>query len=264
MANFVSHTMIIEIPHMNMIGDVKPQETMVKRLAANLDAVWAELYNKIGLAAPPCHYTYRRHGGELGSGWGLWMTAADVISVDFFKGTGDAFPSLHRPLRTTHSSLLKIVTRMTQDTRDELNNFLSVMPYCWFPDCETRLADGEEEGVMMAFHWYPDIKHDEGLDADGVRIFVDGGSSGTLELASEYEPIDYFQWNVRCPTCPRPRQNGDAAVWLAAHAALAREKLPGCRICCNPHAVASISFTKPTKSANKKVSRLLAEHNLKQ
>jgi len=263
MANFVSHTMVIEIPHMNIIGDVKPQETMVKRLAANLHETWAELYNKIGLAARPWHPQQRGCGFNLGSGWGLWMTA-DVISVDFFKGTDDPFPSLHRPLRTTHSSLLKIVTKMTQDTKDELNNFLSVMPYCWFPDCETRLADGEEEGVMMAFHWYPDIKHDEGLDADGVRIFVDGGSSGTLELASEYEPIDYFQWNVRCPTCPRPRQNGDAAVWLAAHAALAREKLPGCRICCNPHAVASISFTKPTKSANKKVSRLLAEHNLKQ
>ena len=47
MANFVSHTMIIEIPHMNMIGDVKPQETMVKRLAANLDGVRIYSYNYI-------------------------------------------------------------------------------------------------------------------------------------------------------------------------------------------------------------------------
>ena len=70
MANFVSHTMIIEIPHMNMIGDVKPQETMVKRLAANLDAVWAELYNKIGLAARSGHQQQHGCGFNLGSGWG--------------------------------------------------------------------------------------------------------------------------------------------------------------------------------------------------
>ena len=246
MANFVSHTMVIEIPHMNITGDAKPQENMVKRLETNLDETWTELYNKIGLAVQPLHQ-HHDDGFNLGSGWEVWMTA-DVISVDFFKGTGDPF-SLHRPMRTTHSALLKIVTRMTQDTREDLSNFLSVMPYCWYPDCKTRLPDGERGGVMMIFHWYPDIKHDEGLDADGVRIFVDDCSIGTLELTSEYEPIDYFQWNVHYPTCPRPRQNGDAAIWLDAHYALAREKESGCRICCNPHAVASISFVKPTKSA---------------
>jgi hypothetical protein len=210
MEDIVTHTMVIEIPHKNMQNNVGPQRAVLHGFKTNIESTWAELYKRMVMML----------------GWGCW-TSCEVQSVEFYADElGQA--GLWWLLGT---ALVKVVTRMTQDKRNQLDAHLGCMPYRWYPDKAIGEEGHDRDGRLMVVHWFPDIRHDEGVDSDGVRIFHRDRSIGTLELTWQYATIDYYGWDTHKPM---------------------NQSMPvdSCSTF-EPHAIAAVSFVKPTKSAGK-------------
>ena len=210
MEDIVTHTMVIEIPHKNMQCNTEPQRAVLHGFKTNIESTWADVYKRMAMM----------------EGWRCW-TSCEVQSVEFYADElGQA--GLWWLLGT---SLVKVVTRMTQDKRNQLDAHLGCMPYRWYPDKAIGEEGHDRDGRLMVVHWFPDIRHDEGVDSDGVRIFHHDRSIGTLELTWQYATIDYYGWDTHKPM---------------------NQSMPvDSRSTFEPHAIAAVSFVKPTKSAGK-------------
>jgi len=201
--------MVIEIPHTNMHDQVEPQRAVSDGFKTNIESTWAELYKRMGMM----------------EGWQCWMSG-EVQTVEFY-----AERERVRWAVEGEAALVKVVTRMTQDKRNQLDERLGCMPYRWYPDKAIGEEGHDRDGRLMVVHWFPDIRHDEGIDSDGVRIFHHDRSIGTLELTWQYATIDYYGWDTHKPM---------------------NQSMPvdSCSTF-EPHAIAAVSFVKPTKSAGK-------------
>ena len=210
MENIIEHTIVIVIPHIN----IDKQQALLDGFETNIEETWSMLYKRMAVMR----------------GWQSWMSSV-VKTVDFYQMLPEWSNCRFREGCSDESSLLKIVTIMTNEQWVKFDEQLGVMPYRWYPDHDKVSGeDGHDiNGLVVYVHWYPDIKHDEGLDEDGVRIFHRDQSIGTLELVNEYAPIDYFLWDRGCPMnfCKRVDE------WTSY----------------DPHPVSSLSFSRLTKSA---------------
>jgi hypothetical protein len=223
-------TVWIEIPHTNLYSapgtpeeaeDRKVQQTLLTGLEDDIEKTWNMLYER-----------FKKYFALNGS----------VTHVDFFRG-------IQRDrCGGGESSLLKVVMGLSSPAASMMTVPIDrhfAIPVRWYPLNNSPSFPGYfsrgSRGLLTYVHWDVTVKHDEGLDETGVKTFDHDEAIGALEIDfPALSCTDSFHINSRGM---RPLAQGYTLEGDLKGRSIVR---------CEPHAISSVNFVKPTKSATKK------------
>jgi len=228
-------TVWIEIPHANLYSAPgtreeakasKIQQNLLTGLDDDIENTWNMLYGR-----------FQQY----------FALNALIDSVDFFRGIP------RDRCGGGESSLLKVVMKLPSPTASmrtvPVDRHFAI-PVRWYPLNNSPSFPGYfsrgSPGLLTYVHWDVTVKHDEGLDEYGAKTFDHDEAIGILEIDFPARCCtDSFHINSRGM---RPLAQGYTLEGSCDFGDMNWRSI----VRCEPHAISSVSFNKPMKSAAKK------------